>query len=693
MSTLSSTQILNEIVSRLTEQLSDPLSAEEMFTLLFKSFKWRDTTKRQSPVCFDRNWSNWIGENNSKHVRDFGGKNAPRLKKDLEETLDLPSDLWTMEMSRQQKILDEKITCFISKLNGNDTIFEFSQELFATTTELDAEQKKLFFELQTLSGPELSLFIERHTDIFSKSATHQPLLLKMVDFFYLRGEYDHLVDDILPNLFDEHLLSTEIQLIKAHALGFHSDKARSEEAAYILHKLSSQGADEERRDRITAFISNMRRKVFEQTDPKRIDLETLKKYTRLYESLHDYGSTSKRRHYYPAINFAYMVALGQSLFPKEKSFAQYSVQEIHKEALLSLQDGAKSLDTEERYYAQISEWEFKLLEEIPSNHSQVLKKEYLDKVKPPVALIKRSLRQIQTFHKMLHPQDRLFESSNTFVKSLQDYIVHREDELSDMLKSISESRDLETMLKRLIEIEEALVYSEERHWIDTILSSAEAIAEDGLSLARVAVTAYRIKGASRSNAKSLFEQASIMEQEVVYKEASSEEQTLRTHKLLMIAKMATDTLDDTQLRNALFKAAYESADSSSLKVQVALDFKAAGGTDARTKEWLLSGITAMDDSDALAKAVERFIRLIAHAQPLLLEKIRVAQERIEMILILSEAVNASTLIAKDRFQEQLLKNAVTMSDHLESLYSIEKVAQEMGHKSLLIQVRQKIDSL
>lgn len=341
---------------------------EDFFKLFLPDESWE---------AYRSNMSNWLSTKSSDgviHKRFFVSA--------VNEKLGLSDDIWFASDSKQKSVVSEAVKRFGSNVGEGKLLFPWVEKVGIT------EAQKVFLDFSKQASIEaLEEKVKAEHSFFNKAVDNQPFLIALFHLIYERGAYEFVYEYISPQLLDSYDNS-----IKSKKADIYASLPRPmyREAFEILNAIKAESKEETIALK-TAAISNIRRAHFVSESISKEALKELlqtliKCYTKIY-------TPTKHYHYYPGINLAYMVALCEILFPEFST--GYEIKQMIQDVQDSIIKGKASTDNNERYYAGMSELEFKLL----LGHQGVVQElaYLLETLMPPHSMVNQSKRQMQTF--------------------------------------------------------------------------------------------------------------------------------------------------------------------------------------------------------------------------------------------------------------------------------------------------------
>jgi len=401
-----------------------------LFSLEFKMTRYQFFEKITSDMDkvslkkYSKNSSNnhWITPNKKtlKESEIYGERiDNNQLKQNIAKTIGFDPNLWNeKDALKQKEEITKAIEIFLDKENNmlKKLNLPSDKEL---KRDLNKEEKKLFQELKQGKAKTFKRITHDNMNL------SQEMLIAMLHLAYEFGYYQHLVNYIFPQLKTSNQLKTEILFIYANALGSHQLK-EYKEASLILERINTED-NLSYIDTQTAMTSNFLRHLIgdnisnlSEDELRDIIYSQSKNYKALFYK-------DKTHHYYPAINYGYMIAIAKQLYPKDKEFKKLNIHTIKKLSELSqksIKEDNKKDNPIDNYYASMTEIEFSLIRNI-----SVLGKlgKYLEEDKPNSNLISITLRQVIFFRDILRNSVEEVKFNiqrlNDVVSLMQDYIT------------------------------------------------------------------------------------------------------------------------------------------------------------------------------------------------------------------------------------------------------------------------------
>ncbi len=325
----------------------------------------------------------WLGKTTYADIRDSDFKTA------VSKTFNFDKSVWTnLNDDDHMKIIQEKIAGYVNRTQHNIDLFEsFDLSSLDIKDEFSDEQKD---ELHQIRGMDLENIKEYFHE---NSSLSQSFLLKIIPILYSKGFYETMINDAIDKLDAGLKNNIEIQKMHAHALGS-AKMGKYVEAFRLLDSLGSNENIEEFIDLKTAAISNIRRNNLSSSS---LDIEKLKEnllilvhhYEKIYNAKETYN-------YYPGVNLAYIVSIGQIVFESDEDFNQ-NISDIYKKSESSIKEEKENDSLDSQFYANISELEFLLL--LNRDNFTNMLESYLDENSEKINLVEleRTSRQLEWF--------------------------------------------------------------------------------------------------------------------------------------------------------------------------------------------------------------------------------------------------------------------------------------------------------
>lgn len=311
------------------------------------------------------------------------------ILQDIADELEFDMKYWgdvsSLPLGKHINIFKEK---HLSKLKLDLGTFD----KYVKKSRLNKEEKEVLSILkETSSLRDILAFFDTPSNnkIFQKSPSDR-FLKDSIEILYDRGAYALINDRVIPEISDEFFIAPEMKLFRAHIYGSEQVK-RYMKAIKTLDSIK-ESEMEKFADNKTAFISNILRHELDDID-ENTNIEDLKpifeKATDLYSDIF-----LKHPHYYPGINYAYMLDIGLNLFPNSELFEADTIEALLLDSQDSIDIEKSSNNTFDRYYATISEAEFKAL---LGTFDQASLHKDLVAINPSQDTLIRTLRQIRFY--------------------------------------------------------------------------------------------------------------------------------------------------------------------------------------------------------------------------------------------------------------------------------------------------------
>ena len=374
--------------------------------------------KEKSLITYNKDFLSYIGittdsthiKRLSSYIRRSGSIHDRAFLKAIENKFHFESSIWLGGDEYQKKCIDQAIDNKVSLelLPGKEAL-DISKFL---DTKYSINKKHLelldtFSKLTDKHKEEAMIDHFLSIGVLEKKVENQEFLVKLLKLTYQKGLYVITVEFILPNLYRHYYLLEEVQKIEAHTRG---SLGEYNEAKYILNILIHKNIIENINLR-TSALSNHKREIFHINST--IDTDQLYTLIEGYQELHAVEGTYS---YYTGINLLYLVILGQIIFPQEKRY-QIDTEMIYKLSKQSLQEDK----THDKYYATMSNFEFKLL--LGYKNIPVKIETFLSIDEPHFSLVERTLRQMKLFSiKTREVKNYLTNTISEIIWMLESYI-------------------------------------------------------------------------------------------------------------------------------------------------------------------------------------------------------------------------------------------------------------------------------
>jgi hypothetical protein len=263
--------------------------------------------------------------------------------------------------------------------------------LLPQNTPLDDAQVKLLLEVKNTKAQDIHALLEAHADYFDATPQNQNFLLELLPLLYHKGLYDMLDEKVFPALLPHNADDINIKIFKAHTFGMLSspDYLR---AASLLNSIESD-LPEHLLELKTGAVSNIRRYLLEKEGLSRSKLtQTLSVLIHYYRYTFEH---IQKHHYYPGTNYVYMLRLSMLTSPDLLQITDEELEDIYRDAQASIAGDSHSKSDETRYYAMISDVEFRLL--LGRNHLAEHLVSWLDNQHPSPTYVARTLRMMRFF--------------------------------------------------------------------------------------------------------------------------------------------------------------------------------------------------------------------------------------------------------------------------------------------------------
>jgi len=225
---------------------------------------------------------------------------------------------------------------------------------------------------------------------------NQAILVTLIHRAYILGYYEHTLAHLLPQLKSSRT-DIDILFIEANILGSHQIK-EYHQASLILERIDTSNSLQYI-DLKTAMTSNYLRKSLSEDLDAEQRREVIYKMSRNYKIL--FYNSKPLHDYYPAINYAYMLAIANIVYPNDTKFQilnDKTTSKLESLCKTSMKTHQTSDNLANSYYTTITKFEFKLLRGVDIVSELTL---YLEKDEPEVSLVERSKRQMVFYRKQI----------------------------------------------------------------------------------------------------------------------------------------------------------------------------------------------------------------------------------------------------------------------------------------------------
>ena len=414
---MSNSEFLSFVIEELISQGAKIKGKKGSYDFLIEDNMWKS---------HEKSWYGWL----SKNSKDSKIENI-YIKRKIEMKLDFSSELWDKTEVEQKKIISQKVKLFLGrepeKKIANDKEYDISLiDIEPTVLTCTKEQKLLIEQIEELDSVSIGKLLNK-SKFFRCKEENQDFLMKVLPILYKKGFYNFLHTNLFPSLLTYNREKNYVKLKEANTLSNIGDNNYHE--IYHLLKSIKKPTKEESVDITTMLISNFKRSSLNQ---KNIDKEVL--LNTIIKSINHYKKAYEETHnYYPAINFMYMLKLLEILFPKEKVFLDYNLENIYKSTQLSIK-ADKKRGEDFSYYAYISDFEFQILLN-RYNSNQELKDELsnlLLELNPDKFLLERTVKQMLWFISLIEEfhneepnsskTEKLLETIESVTEELEEQI-------------------------------------------------------------------------------------------------------------------------------------------------------------------------------------------------------------------------------------------------------------------------------
>ncbi len=347
--------------------------------------------KEEGEKNYKTHFSNWrIGKTNRI--------NSQKIKQQLQQNFHFPPSLWESGDATIKATIREGVQKFIQdKFEPQKPVLDNINNDFGMNTHINESEKSLIPQIEQMKEEEVMAFIAQNHPLQVNFS--QEFIKHMVLILYEKGYYTLLLNDIIPSLDIRVQNTKEIAILKAHI--YSSPAIREYRKAYdILYELyknmnleHNNDVDKEIIDLQTETVSNLRRhKLLYANLTKDEKKETIEKLVNYYQNIFEQNDLY---HYYPAINLVYMNIL-YSLLNDDENINQ-QINSIYNKTKHSINQEKMSDDPKERYYANITDLEFTLLQGISTPIARLEKYLETEATNIPLTELARTQRQMLFF--------------------------------------------------------------------------------------------------------------------------------------------------------------------------------------------------------------------------------------------------------------------------------------------------------
>jgi len=403
---MSNSEFLSFIIEELIRQGAKIKGKKGSYDFLIEDDMWKK---------HEKSWYGWLNKNNG----DSSIENI-YIKKKIEMKLDFSNELWDKIEVEQRKIIPQKVKLFLErepkKKVANHKKYDISLiDIEPTTLTCTKEQKLLIEQIENSDSVTINKILNKN-NFFRCKEENQDFLMKVLPILYKKGFYDFLHTKLFPSLLTYNREKTYVKFKEANTLSNIGDDNYRE--IYHLLKSIQNPTKEESIDITTMLISNFKRSSINQKNiDKEVLLNTIIKSIKYYKEAYE-----ETNNYYPAINLMYMLKLLDILFPKEKIFLDYNLENIYKSTHLSIKEDKKRGE-DFNYYASISDIEFKILLNEYSNSEELTDElsTLLLELSPDKFLLERTVKQMLWFISLIEEFNNK-EINNSKIEKLLETI-------------------------------------------------------------------------------------------------------------------------------------------------------------------------------------------------------------------------------------------------------------------------------
>ena len=379
---MSNSELLSFIIEELIRQGAKIKGKKGSYDFLIEDDRWKK---------YEKSWYGWL----NKNTKDSNIENL-YIKKKIEMKLDFSSELWDKVEIEQKKIIPQKVKLFLEREPTKKVTNHKSYDISLTDIEpvvltCNQEQKRLIKQIENADSVTIKNMLNKN-NFFRCKEENQDFLMKVLPILYKKGFYEFLHTKLFPSLLTYNREKNYVKFKEANTLSNIGDDNYRE--IYHLLKSIQNPTKEESIEITTMLISNFKRSSINQEN---IDKEALLN-TIITSIKHYKDAYEETNNYYPAINLVYMLKLLDILFPKDKVFLDYNLENIYNSTQLSIKED-KRRGEDFNYYASISDIEFQILLNKYTNNEE-LKDEIANlllELTPDKFLLERTVKQMLWF--------------------------------------------------------------------------------------------------------------------------------------------------------------------------------------------------------------------------------------------------------------------------------------------------------
>jgi len=325
------------------------------------------------------NWSNWI---KGKPQRI----NNAHAKRVIQETIGFEGYIWDADNQTQINSIRQAVRNFMHPIPRVDL-----SALLPKNTPLTDTQTQILLKIRKSNNEESIKDLLEKSSFLKALPENQIFLLKLLSLLFEKGMYDYLIETIYPALLPHNAEHNNVKIFKAHTYGSMKNPEYLK-AVFLLQTIDTDSTEQVLEVQ-TGLLSNLRRYTLEKESLTKEELlEALtafrQHYTAIFENI-------EKHHYYPGTNLMYMLKLFMLISPNKPYIDANDLEQIYKDTKASIDKGSHSKSDETRYYAMISNIEFRLL--LGKNHLSEHLTSWLDNHQPSATYVKRTLRMMRFF--------------------------------------------------------------------------------------------------------------------------------------------------------------------------------------------------------------------------------------------------------------------------------------------------------
>jgi len=336
----------------------------------------------------------------------------------LQERIGFDGSVWEADDRTQREIIRKAVKKFMTPTPKVDL-----SALLPKNTPITNKQVNLLLEIKKATPQKALHLLDANTTFLQATPQNQNFLLNLLTILFEKGLYDTLEDRIFPLLLPHNAQDNHIKIFRAHTLGSltHPEYLRT---ASLLMSIETDAPDQ-LLELKTGVISNVRRYHLEKENlTKKELLDALPVLIRYYTDVFEHVT---KHHYYPGVNLCYMLKLSMLVSPDTLHIDPDDLTQIYEYAQPSITIGQNNPSEETRYYARISDTEFRLL--LERNHLKEHLTSWLNNHHSSPTYVTRSLRMMHFFVGIVEKfsvvdASELLENFREIIEVLEGYVEH-----------------------------------------------------------------------------------------------------------------------------------------------------------------------------------------------------------------------------------------------------------------------------